>query len=489
MNYHPVLDITGSLNIHVLNNLLGNINSQSEQYKFAILRIAIGLIMFGRLLLNLVPAAIYYDPILLWGVSINTYLLFDILLLFLVVSFTAGLCTNLCTLCLLIGLQNFDRYCGVLSLGTTILSGLLCFLLLVNCGLRLSIDSNLLETGSGSRIKSFISWQRNLIGVPTKFQTSVFLLCLFLQYGLTSFGAMLIHLQDPYWQSGKTIKTLLTSSYLCHQFELFRWLEWKYPNAIDTFSIADGIAQSIFQLGMIPLTLCSKGGRTVVFLWGSAFFLTSLICLQLSYLPLVEIVIWLAIFWHPKLACFNSPIQSKRISRVLFTSEICIFIALSAIYVASFQLIQNLEPFTTISKIFLPAKSLMWNLGFCCPNVFNKSDLALSNHWYCLRRDSPSGKLVPINGRVGNRLWFHYFDVVYFSNSLIWRRSSSNEDFRKSTPYKELIIKIARLDKRLTGFRGTYFATTYESDQSDVENNRKQRYEPRLVDAFEISVD
>ncbi len=52
----------------------------------------------------------------------------------------------------------------------------------------------------------------------------------------------------------------------------------------------------------------------------------------------------------------------------------------------------------------------------------------------------------------------------------------------------QLIIKIARLDQRLTGFQGTYFATTYESDQSDVEKHRKLRYEPRPVDTFEISV-
>jgi hypothetical protein len=361
---------------------------------------------------------------------------------------------------------------------------------LINCGLRLSIDSRLPQKSYGSDkiLERFISWQRNLIGVPTKFQISVFLLCLFIQYGLTNFGAILIHLQDPYWQSGKTIKTLLTSSYLCHQFALFRWVEWNYPIAFDTFSILAGIAQSIFQLGMIPLALCSKQGKTVVFLWGSAFFLTSLFCLQLSYLPLVEIVFWLAIFWHPQFTSFSPVIRSKRTPRALFALEVCLFIALSTIYLSSFQLIKNVQPFSGISNLFQPAQSIMWNLGFCCQNVFNKSDLALSNNWYCLSRGSPSGTLVPINGRLGNRLWFHYFDVVYFSNSLVWRRCSSDEPFLKSKHCAELITKIARLDQRITGFQGAYFATIYESNQSDVDGNRQQRYEPELIDTFEINV-
>lgn len=469
------------------NHLIGNISPQCEQYKFAILRIVIGVVISGRLLLNLVPASVYYDPTTILGMSINTHLFFDLLLLFLATAFTTGLCTNLCTLCLLIGLQSFDVYCGVLSLGTTILSGLLCFLLLVNCGLKLSIDSLILQ-GSTKLLKQFISWQRNLVGVPTKFQISVFQLCLFIQYGLTSFGAMLIHLQDPYWQTGKTIKTLLTSSYLCHQFALFRWIEWQYPTGFDTFSMLAGIAQSIFQIGMIPLALLSRQGKTIVYLWGSAFFLISLFCLQLSYLPFVEIIIWMAIFWHPKFTDFSAAIRSKRTPRALFAAEVCIFIVLSTGYLSGFQLIKQVQPFSSLATLFQPAQSLMWNLGFCCPNVFNKSDLALSNHWYCLRRGSPYGTLVPINGKVGERLWYHYFDVVYFSNSLVWRRCSSSETFRNSALNRQLITRIARLDQRLTGFQDAYFATTYESDQSDVEKSRKQRYEPRLVDTFEISV-
>lgn len=423
---------------------------------------------------------------MLWGLLINSHLILNMLLLFLAAAFTAGFLTNLCTLCLLIGLQSFDRCCGVLSLGTTILSGLLCFLLLVNCGLRLSFDSLFLQD-SPQITKQFITLQRNLVGVPTKFQISVYLLCLFIQYGLTSFGAMLIHLQDPYWQAGKTIKTLLTSSYLCHHFALFRWVEWQYPIAFDAFSMLAGIAQTLFQIAMIPLALFYRGGKTIVCLWGSAFFLTSLFCLQLSYLPFVEIVIWLAMFWHPKFTDFGPAIRSKRTPRSLFALEVCIFTALSTVYVSGFQLIKQVQPFSSISALFQPAQSLMWNLGFCCPNVFNKSDLALSNRWYCLRRGSPYGTLVPINGKAGNRLWFHYFDVVYFSNSLVWRRYSGIETFRNSALSRELITKIARLDKHLSEFRGSYFATTYETDQSDIEKHRKLRYEPRPVETFEIN--
>jgi hypothetical protein len=68
------------------------------------------------------------------------------------------------------------------------------------------------------------------------------------------------------------------------------------------------------------------------------------------------------------------------------------------------------------------------SLGFMPLDVFNKTDLNLSAHWFTVRAVDKDGKeeIVPYLGPMGERLAWHQSDRPYFGNSSLWRRSKLN---------------------------------------------------------------
>ena len=116
-----------------------------------------------------------------------------------------------------------------------------------------------------------------------------------ISYGACSYAAIKIHLGDYFWQQGLTVKSLLTNSYLCKYYSFFRSLDVAYPSLLSIASIIASIGQTLFQYLMIPLMFLTLG-RWFVFLWGIGFFVVSLICINLSYLPHIELVLWALIF-------------------------------------------------------------------------------------------------------------------------------------------------------------------------------------------------
>ncbi|HEY2150015.1 MAG TPA: hypothetical protein VGH34_04360 [Vicinamibacterales bacterium] len=70
---------------------------------------------------------------------------------------------------------------------------------------------------------------------------------LLLIYGVNSFAAILFHLQDPYWLSGRTVSAILTNNYLSRFPNLFRALDGLAPMAFRGFSSVSGLVQTLFQ--------------------------------------------------------------------------------------------------------------------------------------------------------------------------------------------------------------------------------------------------
>lgn len=62
--------------------------------------------------------------------------------------------------------------------------------------------------------------------------------------------------------------------------------------------------------------------------------------------------------------------------------------------------------------------------GFAPIDVFNHTDLHMSTHWFTIETIGRDGKtvLAPITARDGTRLAWQSSDVVYFGNTLSWRR-------------------------------------------------------------------
>jgi len=114
---------------------------------------------------------------------------------------------------------------------------------------------------------------------------------LFFFYGMLSLQALIFHLQDDFWLKGMTPGILFTSSYLCDFWQMFRQLESTSPNLFWGISKIITFLQTVFQIGMIPL-LFTKNGKIFVIFWGSIFIAMSLLCLQISILPMLELILW-----------------------------------------------------------------------------------------------------------------------------------------------------------------------------------------------------
>jgi len=258
---------------------------EHELKKVAILRVFLGIIVFVR----------YYE--IFYSMSIfNPGMLFfqSILLLGITILFTFGVVTPISTILLAIGASYFDRLAGTSTLGTYILTQLLIVMFLMNHGMYGSVDSWIMQ--SKHKFSKVVKSLYSILGKPSKESIRIAYFLGFLSYALTSFGALTLHLIDPYWIQGLTLYSALTNSYLFKFYETTRYIEAVFPNLLFIASIIGIILQSIFQFLMIPL-IFFKWGRCYIVIWGMIFFLISLIGINLSYLPHIEILFWLLIFF------------------------------------------------------------------------------------------------------------------------------------------------------------------------------------------------
>lgn len=256
-----------------------------ELKKVAILRVLLGIIIFVRFL-----------EIELSIISVElTYLsLFGIFILFMIVLFILGIVTPIATLALIIGTNLFDLLVGTATLGTNILTQMLIVMLLINHGVYGSIDNIFLN--KDGKFSSFLKRIYNILGSPTQESIRVAYFLGFLAYALTSCGALILHFYDPYWLQGLTLQSALTNSYLFKFYDDMRYFEKLFPNLLYMASAGGIVIQSIFQIFMIPLIFLNLG-RKFIIIWGFIFFFISLVGINLSYLPHVEILFWLMIFF------------------------------------------------------------------------------------------------------------------------------------------------------------------------------------------------
>lgn len=261
-------------------------NAELELKKAALLRIFLGGVIFTRFSEIIFSLTIYYD--------FSEYTWPSLYLLTLIFLFTIGFFSPVVTLLLMGSLRWFDTLAGTNNLGTIILINTLLLFVLINQGSYYSID-NLILKGRGifsKVLRNVYSW----FGTPAEEDITKAYLMAFLIYAIISFGALLFHIQDEHWVGGLTIKSLLTSSYLSKHYLVFRAFENSFPMLLGIISISGGVLQSIFQFLMIPL-LFLKYGQRFAMLWGLNFILVSLFFINLSYLPHIELILWLLIFF------------------------------------------------------------------------------------------------------------------------------------------------------------------------------------------------
>ena len=467
------------------------IDVEHEQRRLNLLRIYVGLVALVRTALIVDAARFYFvDPTT--GALPTLFVFWSTVELALLAMFTLGICTPLATLGLITTyLTVFEPLMSSFTLGTLVLQHIWICFLFANVGARFSVDQWVMRHAS-----SFSTGLRRLyqiVGFPTADTLTVLYSLVFLSFALLSLAAVLFHLDDPYWLGGHTVGVLLQDSYFNPHFAIFRTVADAAPGAWRMSSVAGVVFQTIFQLLMIPLMFL-RIGRLFVVWWGLNFFIVSLLCLRLSYLPFIELAIWTMLFL---------PRPQKKISEPALASVSVLhtgYVAWWLLVCVLFLLQSSVPGWGRVAdhvglSSWRPGVFLLRH-GLVSPNVFNRTDLSMSEHWPMLYRYTDSGEpdLVPFNGPDGERLAYHRYDELYFGNSVRWRREMIDRDIRSEhQPGRlgfELILRVLLFDHSLQGFKAPvrYRVDIMETQSTDVALPHSERFTVRQLFSYEVLV-
>jgi hypothetical protein len=297
---------------------------------------------------------------------------------------------------------------------------------------------------------------------------SILLAWVFFCYALNSLCAVVLHLQDESWLRGETVWKIFTNNYLSRHFTFFRDIESRLgltiPLLVSALAI---IVQTIFQLFMWPLACARPGSwaRWFVILQGFGFFTVSWVFMQLSVLPLVELLTWIVLFWS-ELKPFVR--RSSRIAnsqskagQTLFGERAFVYltggfaaIAIFCLVDTGFRLSQRLPPQSRLSKVTATLRTGLMHAGIWPPDVLNKTDLKMGEAYFVLYEDRLGAMTrVPVFHEDGARDWYHISDLCYFGMTLPWRRSSVAVDDWNPIP-KSLVTLITKTARFHVGYSG-----------------------------------
>jgi hypothetical protein len=495
-----------------------------DRRRIEFVRVAVGVLMIWRVALILDSTRYYFGPPHGWLGLGGGESRFALVELALAVSVLVGFLTPICLVALILTIHRFDTVTLTPILGSSVLIHTLVILLISGVGTQMSIDS-VLARGPRRRIAfgTPIRHLYRMMGYPTPTAVRTYLFLGFMAYGVLSFGAILNHIADAYWRSGDTIRVTLQNSYLSRVWGWARSLESAHPAVLAAFSQFCNLGQGLFQLLMGLLIRWRWGYRFVIW-WGVAFFLFSLILLQLSFLPHFELCLWVLVFARSKVdqpaaadgreldsesdrpatqMMTNGPIDNPLRTRPRSASATGVLIcSLSMVcFLAVLTLPQTKRGVDSVVGINLDSAldhvqpglgDFLAAAGMTPPNVFNAVDLRMGDAWPVIYRVEPNGSLemVPFSARDGSRLWYHVSDVAYIGNSVRWRRAMIDADIRArnqpGTPGYELIEKILLYDYRRLGRSEplTYRVDLFVSHASRLDVPIAERFTQTLVYSY-----
>ncbi|KGG00276.1 hypothetical protein EU98_1808 [Prochlorococcus marinus str. MIT 9314] len=259
-------------------------------------------------------------------------------------------------------------------------------------------------------------------------------------WGGVCISALSFHFKDPSWINGTAVLTLLRTPYLNDYYEYFNQLNTNFLLVLSRLSL---YGMAIWELILWPIPGI-KLIRRITFVWGILFFISSIVFINLSYLPYVELLFWVLIY-RPDIVSFTfldkgnistrfSPIASKSFSKIIIIIKN--FIRLSAIgslivsnvlniYILNFE---NSSRTSFFRKIYNNRYYKRWNYlwGQAEVNVFNEYDLHMNRYSTVICRITNSNdiQLVPFQDLNGGRLEYLANDSFYFNNSLTFQRGS-----------------------------------------------------------------
>ncbi|HEY2150086.1 MAG TPA: hypothetical protein VGH34_04715 [Vicinamibacterales bacterium] len=454
-------------------------DAEAEARKVAVLRIVIGLLIGWRSGIIASDAVYYFDPTLVIGRPLPLEAFAGWTQCVLALGLVFGIVPRTSAALLMLTHAAFSVWTRTYNLGPMLLVPML--------GALAVLDGSRLTCTRARRTPS-----------PVEFR-AVYLI-LFLAYAGWSFQAVLYHLRDPYWIQGRTTQVMFINSYLSRFYGVFRAWERASPGTLRTLSILVGLAQTLFQMAMIPL-IFTRWGRAFVKTWGWTFILVSVFDLQLTLLPFVEAVLWAMVFLPSR--WFSAPGGASAESAGQANQRVGVGVAAMA-YSAGYAALSLLFFTNAIlgattggSLPPLIANPVLYYAGLVAPNVFNTADLAMGDRWAVLTRiDEAEATVVPLDGIEGERLGYLRSDLLYFGNSLLWRRemifaADLAEYHKPGAPGYAHAYRVALYDHRRRGNVApeTYRATVFRNYAADTAGlAMATRYEPMQVFEFMLTI-
>lgn len=470
-----------------------------DRSKVEAVRIAVATILLWRLAWMLDSSRFYFaepDGWMSLGAPESQRVLIQILL---TIGVLVGLATPVCLAFLVVTTLSFDSALLASTLGSQVLLIVLATLLWCGAGTSWSADAALMRGRGGEIAARATRRMYSLLGDPPADQRRLYYLAALVAYGSLSIGGVAYHLGDSNWQRGETVRIMLANSYIARHYDLARALEEHAPVVMLLLSVVAGIGQTVFQLGLIPLVRW-RFGRLFVIAWGFGFFGFSLLALQLSYLPYVEICLWVLVFWHrPRATEPVSPgigqreLRARRghTTRVLVAAWLAVStlaVVAAPPVVRAFDRITRLDVEHRLATPLDRASSLTHELGLTPPNVFNQADLEMGDQWVVIDRFDAEGRRhrVELTGPDGERLDYHRSDTIYFGNALRWHRAMIDQDplvaNSEGTAGRELIEAVIRYDRRRSGEASAdYVVVFHRSQASDTNVDVPDRFDATVV--------
>lgn len=471
------LQIKDSCNI-LLNRFSprGKGDAASDAFLLALVRIGLGLVLAWRCFFIASDAAYYFEERVWLGSSLVWESAVGWLLFVLGLILAAGLWTRVVALLLMAGHAAFSIWTQTYNLGPMLMVPMFGGLAVLNAGAVCSIDA---WRGRGGSLPRWSDWQK--VG-----------LTLFAFNAVLHLSAVIFHLKDANWLAGNTTALLFTNSYLSRYYELFRWCEACWPAGWQAVSWLGNFLQTVFQLGMLPLVFF-RWGRVFVIWYGGLFILISLMVILISILPVVELLLWAWLFLPPgwlSKAVAGEITRSDNNINTHSSKTVGMFVLFYVGLISVFTLdVVRTQIFGRPLPQWVRDYPLTY-AGLIAPNVFNRDDLTMGDHWPVIHRVEGDGLVkIPLNGINGERLSWHRSDLLYYANSLLWRRAAIGvEDWRKfmATPDGyggRLLNKLFHYDRRKIGAVGSviYHVRVYANRAAAPEIGNMARYQPTQV--------
>lgn len=255
-----------------------------EYNKFALLRIMFGLVIFvrGVNVYGFLLESERYSAVGLWA---GAELIAGALLVL-------GLFSQWALIFLVGGMWQYgDLVVGKSTLGNDIGAILAVFLLLVNSGKYLSVDSGLLSFASKSR------WALLYYdGLPSRESILLVKFSAIASYWAVCIYSISMHLNEPAWMDGSAGPLLFTNNFMSAWSNYFSYLFESSELAVYLAKCGLWMMMLWYPL-VLPFVLLGGIFRKYIIIWGWLFFALSLFGLKLGYLAEIEVLLWLALFW------------------------------------------------------------------------------------------------------------------------------------------------------------------------------------------------